>query len=152
MVLEQIIKMISVVPLSFLIEERSTSWNIEILQVPTSGDIDSLTSKCLWSSERDAGMILVVSVGLPDGGTFNVMDHFMVTLQPILFVYLCIGCSVLPLNPATHSQKTSVAEVGADLQTCQLAVNLGACAFNGSAVRMLNFADIATEDHGVSVS
>ena len=32
-----------------------------------------------------------------------------------------------------------MAEVGADLQKCQLAVNLGACAFNGSAVRMLNF-------------
>ena len=67
-------------------------------------------------------------------------------------MYLCSGCSVIPLNLATRSHKTSVAEVGADLQKCQLAVNLGACAFNGSAVRMLNFADIATEDHGVSVS
>ena len=33
---------------------------IEILQVPTSGDIDSFMSKCLWSSERDAEMISVV--------------------------------------------------------------------------------------------
>ena len=97
-------------------------------------------------------MILVVFRGLPDGGTFHVVDHVMETFQPILFVHLCIGCSFLPLNLRLAATRPSVAEVGADLQTCQLVVNPGACLFKGSSVRMLIFVDIATEDHGAPFS
>ena len=76
----------------------------------------------------------------------------METFQLRLLVYLCIGCFVLPLNLRLAATRQSVVEVGADLQTLQFAVNLGACTFNGSSVRILNFVDIATEDHGASVS
>ena len=57
----------------------------------------------------------------------------METFQLSLLVNPCIGCSVLPLNLRFAATSQSVVEVGADLQTLQLAVNLGACLFNGSS-------------------
>ena len=59
--------------------------------------------------------------------------------------------SILRLAATRQSVAEVVAEVGADLQTWQLAVNLGACLFKALPFACSNFADIATEDHGASV-
>ena len=55
--------------------------------------------------------------------------------------------SILRLAATRQSVAEVVAEVGADLQTWQLAVNL----FKALPFACSNFADIATEDHGASV-
>ena len=96
-------------------------------------------------------MISKVAVVLPDGGLLDVVDHFTETLQ---FLSQFIGCSVLPLNLRLAATRQSVdGGLELDLQNCQLAVNHWSwCLFKAFSFVCFNFVDIATEDHGVSVS